>query len=132
MLQETHIPDNQTWKLFNKGYACHFKDGEQHEAGVKIQKLDKTLKLRDLKNLLHEGRVFILRSQALSAIWFQAKFHDLPKKQADKLVKTFICKGKSRAPTQYKYMKFPRTLGGINVPDIEPHYNVLRMTWIKA
>ena len=100
----------------------------------KIRKLETCLKLWDMKNLTFYGRVFVLKTQALSSIWFQAKFHDLPNdkiKNIEKLIKTFLCKGKQRAPIKYKIMKLPKDLGGLNVPDIKLQYQVLRTSWIK-
>ena len=88
-----------------------------------------------MKKLTFSGRVFILRTQALGSIWFQAKFHDLPKEkinEIEKIIKTFICKGKQKAPIKYKIMKLPKDLGGLNVPDIDLQYKVLRTSWIKA
>ena len=102
---------------------------------TQLNKLSKSLLLWDSKNLSYEGKVMALRNQALCTIWFHAKFHHLPisrKKQIESLVKTFICKGKRRAPIQYSIMKYPRNLGGINIPDIDLQYTVLRMSWIKA
>jgi hypothetical protein len=101
----------------------------------KINKLETTLKLWDMKNPTYEGRVFILRSQALSSIWFQAKFHELTKHkilEIERIVKNFVCKGKLKAPIKYNIMKLPRDLGGLNVPDIALSHQVLRTSWIKA
>jgi hypothetical protein len=101
----------------------------------KINKLETCLKLWDLKNLSYNGRVFVLRTQAMSSIWFQAKFHDLPKekiKSIEKMIKNFVCKSKQRAPIKYNILKLPKDLGGLNVPDIGLQYQVLRTSWIKA
>lgn len=101
----------------------------------KIKKLKTNLNLWHLKNLSHEGRVFVLRTQALGSIWFQAKFHELPKariREIEAIVKDFVCKGKKRAPIQYNIMKLPKDLGGMNVPDIQLQFLVLRTSWIKA
>ncbi len=101
----------------------------------KINKLETCLKLWDMKNLSYNGRVFVLRTQAMGSIWFQAKFHDLSKdkiKKIENLIKVFICKGKQRAPVKYKILKLPKDLGGLNVPDISLQYQVLRTSWLKA
>lgn len=101
----------------------------------KIRKLKTTLNLWHLKNLSYEGRIFVLRTQALSSILFQAKFHELPKArihEIKKIVKEFVCKNKQRAQIKFKLIKLPRDLGGMNVPDIQVQFNVLQTSWIKA
>ena len=87
------------------------------------------------ENSSYEGRVLILRTQALGSIWFQAKFHELTEAKIsiiEKTIKIFICKNKQKAPIKYNVMKLPRDLGGMNVSDIRLQYQVLSTGWIKA
>lgn len=89
----------------------------------KIERLATSLKLWDLTNPSYEGRILALRTQALGSIWFQAKFHELPKSKIiliEKMIKNFVCKNKQRAPIKYNLMKLPRDLGGMNVPVPSP------------
>ena len=78
---------------------------------------------------------FVCKQQALSAIWFHAKFHTLPKsriRQIEAAIKKFICKGKSRFIINYRLAKLPRHLGGLGAPDVFVQYHTLRLSWIKA
>ena len=101
----------------------------------KIDKLEKCLSLWSQKFLTYEGRVFILKQQALASIWFQAKFHYLPPhriKQIESIIKKFINNGKNRTIINYSIMKRPKESGGLGVPDIELYAACLRASWIQA
>lgn len=101
----------------------------------KIIQLEKTLHMWSKKFLTYEGRIFVLKQQALGSIWFQAKFHYLPPdkiKEIDKIIKNFINSGKLRSPINYNIMKLPKEYGGLGAPDINLYSQCIRISWIHA
>ena len=100
---------------------------------VQIQKLQTTLNMWNQVHLTYSGRIFVCRQQALASIWFHAKFHTLSDshlRQIEKIIKKFVCKGKSKFLVQYNIAKLPRHLGGLNIPDIFLKNSLLRLKWI--
>lgn len=101
----------------------------------RILALEKNLQRWSQKSLTYEGKIFVLKQQALASIWFQAKFHPLSKikiKEIGKIVKNFINSGKSRSLIPYHIITLPKHMGGLGAPNIELYYQTIRMSWIYA
>ena len=99
----------------------------------KIDKLEKSLQLWSQKFLTYEGRVFVLKQQALASIWFQAKFHYLPPnkiREIEAKIKAFINSNKNKTIINYNLMKLPKNLGGQDAIDVQLYSESLRMRWM--
>ena len=100
----------------------------------RIQKLKTNLQIWNQYNLTYQGRVLVLRTQALGAITFHAKFNVVPPtivRKIDNEIKNFVRKGKKKFIINYEIAKLPRELGGLNIPDIDLHIQSTQLSLLQ-
>lgn len=98
-----------------------------------IEKLNNSLQRWNRLILTFNGRIFVLKTQALSSFLFHAKFHIVPNTIIDtvkRAVKSFVTKGRKNFIVRYSIAQLPRALGGLDAPDIDLLLKSVHLRWI--
>ena len=99
---------------------------------TRISKLESKLNIWKSRNLSFQGKVLIIRSQAVSKIMYAAEMIDISKPYVDRIqaiLVNFLFSGK-RMNIKRDVLFLPRQMGGLNLVNLNILIKVKRIQWI--